>query len=342
MSIGHDVMSHALDTDEKIFRQRLGSFAIIDIGILESVVKTEKGIFGTFRSSRLGVSNKIMRYTNVELLNIGSSAGGFLTGGDGEDLYLLFCPATPLVSTLTRFIDKTGLPYSLSGMKGIPISSQLTWVSHAGFDRNGNFILTFPDSSLAFNVDSSISYQHQNILKFGKNADGSMYLSISANMHQVFVMADGSWYKVTWANGYVQEIEIHGSDGKLTRRRWSTAALSDADKKNILSYDAFLYEYVENTDGSSTESYFNAGGTVISSVSIDASGKRTVTCNGYDLNAGTGKIKLASTAFNYSSWLQNLISTLQGIGVDPGSHMLLPTVTTQLVSLLSQLQAGTE
>lgn len=343
MSLAHATASKALETDGKTFKRNLSSYAIVDIAILESVAKTESGVYGSLRSSRSAGDGGVLRYSNVELLNVGSTNGGFSVGGDGEDLYLVFSTVTSMMSSLTRETDPDpDAAYSARGMKGIPVASALGWLGKAGFDRAGNFVLEFPDSTLSFNIDSSVSYQHQNILKAGKGADGSLYASLLAGIHQLFLMPDGSWYTCTWANnGFVQDLKIRKTDGSVIQRRWSTSVPSNAQKGDLPSFTAFLYEEVFNPDGSSLITYRNSGGTTIASESVATNGKRVLTSAGFEVNAGTGKIKLATTAFNYSSWLASLIDQIKAIVVT-GGYTVLPANQVLLDALKTELQAGTE
>lgn len=343
MSISHEFMSHALDSDAERFRTSLSEYAIVDIGILESTSKRPQGLFGVLRSNKPSSDGSIHRYTNVELLNIGSSKGGFKAGGDGEDLYLLFCPANVMASS----VDRKAHPnprntYASLGMKGLPVASSLTWLSSMGFDRIGNLHLTFPDSSLSFNLDSSIAYQHQGILKAGKNADGSAYVDILAGTHQMFLAADGTWYKCSWSGGYIHDMQIVGTNGTFTHRKWSTSQPTAADKEDLLNYADFLYEKVCSPDGSVSELYKNSSGTTICSEVITTAGKRTLTSVGAEVNAGSGKVKLATTTFNLYTWLDAVIGILQTIAVDPGSHVMLATITTQLGTKRTELTAGME
>lgn len=300
MSTPTEATSHALDTPEKIFRRNLSSYVILDIGILEAVTKTEKGIFGIIRSSRMTSDGSITRYTNVELLSLGSSRGGFSFGGDAEDLYLIFSTASPLLSSLSRKVDPSPDGYSSGIMKGIPIASALQWIGNAGFDKSGNFYIKFPDSTLTFNIDSSVSYMHSDILKFGKNKDGSAYFNYFGGRYQFFLMADGSWYKSEWsADGHIYEMMIHDVDGTAVCRRWSTAIPSTAQKGDLPNFTDFLYEEVIAPDGSTSISYKNSSNQVIGQESVSAAGARTLTGTSLDMISiavgGTEKFRIAVT-----------------------------------------------
>ena len=344
MSLSQEVSGQQLTTEQKVFHKLLSSYPITDIGILESVSKTARGIYGSFRTSRVSSDGAVTRYTNVEILNIGGSRGGFFSGGDGEDLYLIVGSVSSMPSTVDRITDEDpGVAYSARSLKAIPVASALSWVSKAGFDRSGNFVLEFPGSSISFNVDSSFSYRHGNILKLGKGSDGSVFLSLLNNTQQLFVMPDGSWYTCIWGAGnYLQDIHIRKADGAQIRRRWSTAALSNTDREDITNYTSFLFEETLSIDGSRVETYRNSGGVVIAQESITTAGKRILTSVGFEVAAGSGKIKLATTTFNYSTWLGSVIDALKAVAVDPGTHVVNAATIAALTTLQGQLSAGTE
>lgn len=344
MSLAQEISSQQLSTEQKIFHKRLSSYTIVDLGILESITKTSKGIYGSLRSSKTASDGAVTRYTNVEIMNIGGSRAGFLSAGDGEDLYLVFGTVTSMPSTIDRKTDEDpDVAYSSRSLKAIPVASALSWVSRAGFDRSGNFTLEFPESSISFNVDSSFSYRHGSVLRIGKNSDGSVFLSLLNNTQQLFLMADGSWYTCIWGSGgYLQEIHIRRANGVQIRRRWSTGALSNTDKEDITNYTAFLFEEVLSTNGDRVETYKNSSGTTIAQEHITTAGKRTLTSIGFEVAAGAGKIKIANTVFNYSTWLSSVIDTLKTAAVDPGTHVVNAATISALTALQGQLAAGTE
>ena len=354
------VASALLETEERTFSQRLASYTIVDIGILESVTKTAAGIYGTFRSNRNSVDGSVVRYHDVEILNIGSLRGGFFTGMDGEDTYLLFGTVGSMPSVIDRKSPGAAVPYSILNLKAIGVSSALTWISRAGFDRSGNLLLEFPESYIAFNVDSSISYTHGTLLQVNKNADGSLFISLFAGQWQLSLSSDGTWYSVLWSDDYIVDMRVVRGDGTTEHRKWSRGSLSQSQKGDLLNYTDFLYIEKQESDGVWSRRQYDQSGNVISEESVSSSGEYTLKgtgisidagtgpCSikgaGLSIDAGTGKLKLTSAggAFNYSSWLNSLIDTLKTIAVDPGSHMLLPTVTANLIALATQLQSGTE
>lgn len=349
-----------LDTEEKTFSQRLSSYTIVDIGILESVTKTAAGIYGTFRCNRESVDGSVVRYYDVEILNIGSLRGGFFTGMDGEDTYLLFGTVGSMPSVIDRKSSGTTTPYSILNLKAIGVSSALTWISRAGFDRSGNLLLEFPESHIAFNIDSSVSYTHGTLLQMNRGADGSLFISLFAGQWQLSLSSDGTWYSALWSGDYVVDMRIVWENGTTEHRKWSRNSLSQSQKGDLLNYTDFLYVEKQESSGAWSRRQYDQSGNVISEEYVSSSGEytlkgtgisidaRTGPCSikgaGLSIDAGTGKLKLISAggAFNYSSWLNSLIDTLKTIAVDPGSHVLLPTVTASLTLLATQLQSGTE
>lgn len=341
MSVAHDLTSHAQEPEDMMLRRLLRTYAILDIAILESVVRVNKRAIGTFRSGRV-VRGQALRYTNVEILGIGSSKGGWMGAGDGEDIYLVFSPSSSMPSTEDRIVDDDpSKVYSVTGMKALPLAFPGNWVSSLGFDRSGNLSLKFPGSNMTMGVDSSIYYEHGTLFRIKKNKDGSSFLSILSGLLQFFLMSDGSWYKVIWAGSAIQEMHLRKADGTRILRRWSLSNPTSVERQDLPSFSNFVSTETFNPDGSYTLEYRNSGGVILSD-SVSATGKRTLVATGLELNAGVGKLKLATSTFNYSNWLNDLITVLQGIAVDPGSHVLLPAISTALATLATQLAAATE
>lgn len=342
MSLAHEAIGFNQETDEIALRRLLRSYAIVDLAVLETVIKIEGRVLGTFRSGRV-TQGRALRYTGVEILAIGSSRGGFNGAGDGEDLYLVFSPASSMVSTKDRIVDdSSSKAYSLSGMKAIPVASPGQWLSHLKFDRSGNLVLAFPGSSLTFNVDSSFSYRQGDLLQIGRSPAGNFFLKMFSGSIQFYLSSDGSWYKYTLAGARIQDLQIRKTDGTRIRRMWGTRDLTNVDRADIPGFESCLYTETWNPNGSHSIIHKDSAGLTLMSDTVDSTGKRIIKAQGLEINAGTGKLKLASDTFNYSTWLQQLVSILQTISVDPTSHVILPSVVTALTAHVALLTAGTE
>ena len=159
----------------------------------------------------------------------------------------------------------------------------------------------------------------------------------------MFVMPDGSKYSCLWgSDNYLQEIQIRRVTGEQIIRRWSTRAMSSSDREDITNVTDFLFEEILDTGGARTETYKNASGVTIAQEYIDTAGKRTLTSVGFEVAAGLGKIKLATSVFNYSSWLNSVINALKTAAVDPSTYVVNAATIAALTALQTQLSAGTE
>jgi hypothetical protein len=346
MSLTEHVMSRMTATDEDIFRYNLGSYVIIDIGTLETYVTLDKGIFGVIRSNRIS-GNKVIKYGDVELLQIGNSNGGFKSAPAGEDIYLVFCTLTTLKSTVTRIVDSDATKiYSINGMKAIPVTSSINWKNSAGFDREGNFLVTTPGGYLKFGIDDSIKYQQQDILSILKNKDGSMSLKLLVERFVFYFNADGTWVRLIQKEGVIKEWMSYDAEDSFIIRRYANAAMTDDEKKDMASFENYLLEEKYQSDGTVIKTRkddageplwvctYNPDGsysrvftdTVTETIdaegnyeinfadtyieSITADGKKEITSEGYSINASGGKIEIKNSAQSMVTVLSTLIDNL--------------------------------
>lgn len=74
-------------------------------------------------------------------------------------------------------------------------------------------------------------------------------------------------------------------------------------------------------------------------VTLDAIGDINITSNGFEVGAGTGKITLGNDAKSLASWLNSLLTDIQGIVTigAPPTHTLSPTSIAALTARAAEL-----
>lgn len=264
-------LQDSLKTDLELFRARLSSIAIVDIGTIEEVKDNGRAV--VHGSSFVGGAQT--KYQDAEIIFPGNNAGTFKVNCIGATC-LIFIPRSNMTDTVTRKVRFGSIAFDTDGVKVMPISNGTQDRVQVTRDSEGSFnIIT--DSYIVSFSESAISVSSN---------DGTASASLDPNndMHVIKQTDNGAYYKdlvdgsvtETWLSKDkdVQWVSTLNSDGSRTLVQ-SDPRNSSADPTFSMTIDktgavtigtakAFTYETkdalvlkgksvaIESTDGNVT------------------------------------------------------------------------------------------
>ena len=206
-------LQDSLRTELELFRARLSSIAIVDIGTIESI--NENGRAVVHGSSFVGgVQTK---YQDAEVIFPGNNAGTYYSSCVGATC-LIFIPRSNMVDTVTRKVRFGSIAFDTDGVKVMPISNGTQDKIKVERDSEGSFNVRANNYIASFS-DSAISVERN---------DGTASVSLDPNgdLHVIKQTDNGTYYKdlsdgaatETWLSKDkdVQWVSTLNSDGSRT------------------------------------------------------------------------------------------------------------------------------
>jgi hypothetical protein len=243
-------------TEEDIFASMLGSYSIVDIGVLINMETTSRGFFGAIECSRAGSKDIATVYTGVELLTIGNSMGGLEVPPSGNDKYLCFCPRTAMADTLSgEPLDGNSRQYTIQGMKAIPVVNMArSEGARFGIDAVGAFYIEA--DGLRFNLGPgalcTLSDDIGNIISLDPSS--GIYISLY-NGTIVFQTVVGGTWSLTYRGDDTKVLswEQHKPDGSQIQR-WGYKAVFTHEElqAGVEAYALWTREEKTLADGTKT------------------------------------------------------------------------------------------
>lgn len=206
-------LQDSLRTELELFRARLSSIAIVEIGTIESI--NENGRAVVHGSSFVGgVQTK---YQDAEVIFPGNNAGTYYSSCVGATC-LIFIPRSNMVDTVTRKVRFGSIAFDTDGVKVMPISNGTQDKIKVERDSEGSFNIRASNYIASFS-DSAISVERN---------DGTASVSLDPNgdLHVIKQTDNGTYYKdlsdgtatETWLSKDkdVQWVSTLKSDGSRT------------------------------------------------------------------------------------------------------------------------------
>lgn len=205
-------LSAGLTTEEQVFRNFLNSYAIIDIGTIETVTENRATV-----ATSIFVQGKQVIYPDVEIIYPGNNQGVFGAASAGCAC-LIFIPRSCMPNVTNKNVKHGEMAYSKNGIKVMPIGNGSSNNVRAYFDGTGNLNIFTDNYSLIFQ-DMNVTIQKRDAT-FAMTMDGTgnFYITKQGNdsTHRVS-MEDGTSQSV-WIskNKDVQWTDTLNSDGSRT------------------------------------------------------------------------------------------------------------------------------
>ena len=206
-------LQDSLRTELELFRARLSSIAIVEIGTIEEVKENGRAV--VHGSSFVGgVQTK---YQDAEIIFPGNNAGTYCSSCVGATC-LIFIPRSNMVDTVSRNIRFGSIAFDTDGVKVMPISNGTQDKIKVERDSEGSFNIC-TDSYIVSFSDSAVSVS-------SNDGTASVALDPNNDLHISRQTDNGSYYKdivdgivtETWISKDkdVQWISTLNSDGSRT------------------------------------------------------------------------------------------------------------------------------
>lgn len=230
-------LAHLFETDRDIFRETLGSFTLIDIGMIKSVNDTGRAVVLTNRY----IANERIIYQDVEVIYPGNTGSAYVADCSGSACLILI-PCTCMPDTSTRKIRPSVPSYNKDGIKVMPIGNGSGSVVHHTINTAGEYSLGTSVYDILFDKET-ISLAQGTVLTLSKDAKGNIFMR--HKMDQTGVLLFG-----------IDDTGIHRSYSSLNG--------------DVLWQDSI------DTSGNRVFVQKDKNGNTLCSVEIDASGKVSI------------------------------------------------------------------
>lgn len=286
-------LQDSLKTDLELFRARLSSIVIVDIGTIESIDNGRAVVHG---SSFVGGQQTV--FQDAEVIFPGNGAGVYKADCVGA-VCLIFIPRSNMVDTVTRKVRFGSVSFDTDGVKVLPISNGVNDKVRVNRDAAGSQSINTDLYSALFSEGSASISRNDGLASAALDANG--------NLHVMRQGDNGTYYKdlldgeivTTWISKDkdVQWVDTLNSDGSrslvqsdprdsqsdplfsITIAADGTATLGLTKGLSLETKDALVLKgksvSIESTDGD---------------VGITAKSKATITADdNVDVKSGSGK-----------------------------------------------------
>lgn len=253
-----DSALNTLFKDERsIFLEMLGSFTLVDIGMIESINDQGRAVVLTNQY----VAGQRVIYKDAEVIYPGNKSSAYVADCSGSACLILF-PYTCMPNTSNKLIRPSMPPYHKDGVKVMPVGNGSNPVVRQTISTSGAYSIGTTEYDILFDKET-ISLTQGDVLALSKDAAGNI------------------------------NIRHKGEDTGA----FSFSLGDDGIHKSYSSKDGdVVWEDAISTDGTRTFTQVNGNGDELSSVTIDPDGTITVQ-SVKDIVANTdGDIKLNGDA----------------------------------------------
>lgn len=206
-----------LITESQQFNKQLGSYSIVDIGMITHV---DGDGAATIMTTRL-LGDMPVTYTNVELLYIGGGTGAFRSAAAGG-IALLFTPNTCVPDTTDMKTLVTAGAYDSRGMKALVLSNGHNTTVNCGFGPTGDLNINGTDWALVAEKDCLHITTPATTLEF--HNDGTIWSSIGKGLLTHYLKNDGTSIAVRYdSSGKIVFMDKQDPDGTVTKYYLSKA-----------------------------------------------------------------------------------------------------------------------
>ena len=293
------VLQDSLKNEMELFRSRLSSIAIVDIGTIVSV--NESGRALVHGSSFIG--GEQLKYQDAEVIFPGNNAGSYKVECSNTPC-LIFLPCSCMLDTTSKDVRFTAMPFDKAGVKVMPISNGTQDVVKMMQTSSGSISINTPDYSISIdpsvvsvetiNNNASVTLDKQGIHVLKQSDNGTYYKDLvdgSASETWISKDKDVQWvdtFNQDGSRSFVQS-DPRDSQGEplfsITIDKEGVASLALKKGLTLETKDALTLKgksvTVESTDGDIN---------VTAKKDQSGPGKVTITADdNVDVKAGTGK-----------------------------------------------------
>ena len=202
-------LQDSLRTELELFRARLSSIVIVDVG---TIVEVNEGRAVVHGSSFVGGQQTV--YQDAEIIFPGNAAGAYTVDAVGATC-LIFIPRSNMHDTVSRNIRFGSVPFDTDGVKVLPISNGTQDVVSIMRDAGGTQHISGSNYDVAFSEGA--------VTVSSNDGTASVALDPNNNLHITKQTDNGTYYKdfedgtvtETWISKDkdVQWVDTFNSDG---------------------------------------------------------------------------------------------------------------------------------
>lgn len=239
MNFAQESLPASQKTPTDQFVDNMEMLSIIDVGTIKSINAAGRA---TVQSSRIIGTGPVI-FTDVEVIGIGNSHGGFIADGTGNACLILVPRANmPDVSSLQ--VNWSSLPFSKDGVKALPITNGASCDVTTGFTSEGTLYISTKGYNIAFSTD---------LVSFTKEGF-SATLKVSSSSLQLFRHTNNSGtllYTIDDEGIYFSMVNKDG-DSKYVFQLSDDGSLNISHVQPGSSQDTVLNEFKVAKDGTMT------------------------------------------------------------------------------------------
>lgn len=261
------MVESALQTSKDKFQQMLGSFSIIDIGVIQSVYEGRAHVV-SYRHQ----ADQVMEYDDVEVIYPGNIQGAFYSEPEGA-MCLLICPRTIVDDLSTPGAATVNGTYSSRGMKAMPISNAQQSDVSVGFNGDGSFHIITEKYILTFDKLYIQLVVNEGAFSAVANFDGSLEFTFASGLYRVYYGPDGMKEQLYLdSDNKPVRYEKIQPDGTCTVYHAGYESLTDEQYGDMSSYNSWHWIETYTQDGTKTVIHNDENGDELNNVTISDDG----------------------------------------------------------------------
>lgn len=163
-------LTNLFKNDRELFLETLGSFTLLDIGMIESINAEGRAVVLTNRY----IANERIVYQDVEVVYPGNTRSAYVADCSGSACLILM-PYTCMPNTTDRKIRPGATPYNKDGIKVIPIGNGSKSTVRHLINTAGEFSLGTAVYNISFDKET-ISLSQGSVLTLSKDAEGNIFM----------------------------------------------------------------------------------------------------------------------------------------------------------------------
>jgi len=302
MSTTSEIFTQRLDSSQVTqFSNTLGSYVLLDIGWINAV---DADGYASVSSNKLVGSTPVV-YRHVEVLNFGSSRGGFFNAATNTPC-ILISPASAVSDTVTQVLNIGTSPYSSKCIKAIPLCGTHAPTVSAGFNSAGAFSIHTPvfdllasDTQTDMNIGShtSVSVSDNSIALLTANRLINIIIDVSGNTRVIYFTS----------SGYISRMCLYKVDGSYALYKGSYSVPTAVELADIDNYTRWTWVDIFNMDGSYSKTMYDGSGNILTRLNIS--------------NDGTTGAQVGATSITFSANGQVSISTGAATTINSGGAL---------------------